>query len=458
MKKNNSLIAGLIIMIFTMSNCSNSKKEQEVKLITLNPGHFHAALVQKSMYEGVSPEVYVYAPEGEELEAHLKLVEKYNTREEDPTQWKENVYKGSDFLEKMLSEKKGNLVVLAGNNKEKTSYIEQSVKAGFNVLADKPMAIDANGFSLLQKAFEEAKKNNVLLYDIMTERYEITNTLQKELFMMGNVFGELEKGTPENPAIVKESIHHFFKNVSGSPLIRPSWYYDVNQLGDGLVDVTTHLVDLIQWTCFPDQILDYHKDINMNDAKRWATLITPSQFKKSTNKDTYPDFLKKDLKDSVLSVYSNGEMNYTIKGVTAKVSVIWNYQAPEGTGDTHFSEIKGTKASLKIKQGKEQGFKPVLYIEPKQHNDLDYKRALFDGFVKLQKKYPGIELKEVTNGYEVIIPESYKVGHEAHFAEVARKYLAYLKEGKLPEWEVPNMIAKYYTTTSALELAKKGAK
>lgn len=447
-----------MVTAFTMSNCSNPKKEQEVKLITLNPGHFHAALVQKSMYEGVSPEVYVYAPEGEELEAHLKLVEKYNTREEDPTQWKENVYKGSDFLEKMLSEKKGNLVVLAGNNKEKTSYIEKSVKAGFNVLADKPMAIDANGFSLLQKAFEEAKKNNVLLYDIMTERYEITNTLQKELFMMGNVFGELEKGTLENPAIVKESIHHFFKNVSGSPLIRPSWYYDVNQLGDGLVDVTTHLVDLIQWTCFPDQILDYHKDINMNNAKRWATLITPSQFKKSTNKDTYPDFLKKDLKDSVLSVYSNGEMNYTIKGVTAKVSVIWNYQAPEGTGDTHFSEIKGTKASLKIKQGKEHGFKPVLYIEPKQYNDLDYKRALFDGFVKLQKKYPGIELKEVTNGYEVIIPESYKVGHEAHFAEVARKYLAYLKEGKLPEWEVPNMIAKYYTTTSALELAKKGAK
>jgi hypothetical protein len=27
-------------------------------------------------------------------------------------------------------------------------------------------------------------------------------------------------------------------------------------------------------------------------------------------------------------------------------------------------------------------------------------------------------------------------------------------DGKLPEWEVPNMIAKYYTTTKALEIAK----
>lgn len=71
----------------------------------------------------------------------------------------------------------------------------------------------------------------------------------------------------------------------------------------------------------------------------------------------------------------------------------------------------------------------------------------------MAKRYPGIELKDTVDGYEVIIPESYKVGHEAHFAEVTRKFLSYLKEGRLPDWEVPNMIAKYYTTTSALELA-----
>jgi len=28
-----------------------------------------------------------------------------------------------------------------------------------------------------------------------------------------------------------------------------------------------------------------------------------------------------------------------------------------------------------------------------------------------------------------------------------------LKERKLPAWEVPNMLAKYYTTTKALEMA-----
>jgi hypothetical protein len=73
----------------------------------------------------------------------------------------------------------------------------------------------------------------------------------------------------------------------------------------------------------------------------------------------------------------------------------------------------------------------------------------------VQTKYPGIELKKTVAGWEVIIPENYKEGHEAHFGRVAEKFLQYLKEGKLPHWEVPNMIAKYYTTTRALELATK---
>ena len=132
-------------------------------------------------------------------------------------------------MDKMLSEKKGNIVVLAGNNQKKTDYIKKSVDAGLNVLADKPMAIDENGFNLLKQAFESAKSNNVLLYDIMTERYEITNTLQRELAQVTEIFGTLEKGTPENPSVVKESVHHFFKYISGEPIVRPTWFFDVNQ-------------------------------------------------------------------------------------------------------------------------------------------------------------------------------------------------------------------------------------
>jgi hypothetical protein len=34
-----------------------------------------------------------------------------------------------------------------------------------------------------------------------------------------------------------------------------------------------------------------------------------------------------------------------------------------------------------------------------------------------------------------------------------KRYLHFLKEKRLPVWEVPNMIAKYYTATKALEIA-----
>ena len=57
----------------------------EVKLITLDPGHFHAALVQKNMYDQVNPEVFVYAPKGADLNEHLKKIEGYNTRAQNPT-------------------------------------------------------------------------------------------------------------------------------------------------------------------------------------------------------------------------------------------------------------------------------------------------------------------------------------------------------------------------------------
>src|SRR5665811_10906 len=70
----------------------------EVKIMTLDPGHFHAALVQKSMYDQVDPVVHVYAPEGPDVQGHLALINAYNTRAENPTSWEEVVYKGDDFL------------------------------------------------------------------------------------------------------------------------------------------------------------------------------------------------------------------------------------------------------------------------------------------------------------------------------------------------------------------------
>jgi predicted dehydrogenase len=322
-----------------------------------------------------------------------------------------------------------------------------------NVFADKPMVIDGKGFEQLKDAFEVAKKNNLLLYDIMTERYEITTLLQREFSMIPEIFGELEKGTPEYPAITKESVHHFYKYVSGTVLTRPAWFMDVSQQGEGIVDVMTHLVDLVQWECFPEQVIDYTQDIAISKAGRWATNMSISEFKAITKQDSFPVYLNNSLiNDTTLGIYCNGEINYTIKGVHAKTSVIWNYKAPEGTGDTHYSIMRGTKANLVIKQGAEEQYKPTLYIEP-INPDAGYKLMLTSFLTKLREKYPGLDLTGTNTKMKVVIPEKLKEGHEAHFGRVMEKFLEYLKNKNMPAWEVPNMLAKYYTTTKALELA-----
>jgi predicted dehydrogenase len=445
-------------LLFSVGSCGSKqsateKKDEKIRIITLDPGHFHAALLQKSMYNEIDSVVHVYAPDGTELDNHMKLVDSYNTRAENPTSWKHEIYRGADYLDKMFSDKAGNVVIISGNNKLKTNYISRSIDSGLNVLADKPLAIDQEGFKSLEKAFSAAKEKNVLLYDIMTERFNIYYVLQRVLSQDTSFFGVLEKGTPDNPAVEQRSVHHFYKNVSGKPLVRPAWFFDVEQEGRGLVDITTHMVDLIQWECFPDVTLDYKKDINMISAKEWSTQLSPEQFQKSTLKDKFPDYLTKYIKDGKLNVMSNGEMNYTIKGVHARVGIQWNYEAPAGSGDTHFARMRGTKANILIKQGKEQNYKPVVYLEV-LGKGADAEAKVKSATEALQANWPGVSFKKSGDLWEVIIPEKYKVPHEEHFAEVVKNYLNYIKGGKLPDWEIPNMLSKYYTTTLAAEMAK----
>jgi len=443
--------------------CKNNEMKSGLKpvhLITLDPGHFHAALVQKTMYDDVDSTVHVYAPERNDLQLHLGRVNAYNNRVENPTRWNEVVYKGDDFFEKMIAEKKGNVVVLSGNNQKKSEYILRSLENGFNVFADKPMVIDSKGFEELKKAFDIAKEKKLLLYDIMTERFEITTMLQRELAMTPEVFGELEKGTIDNPAVAMESEHNFYKNVSGSVVVRPGWFMDGSQQGQGIVDVSTHLVDLVQWECFPEQDLDYTKDILIDSAVQWPTRMTNSQFKTITKLDSIPAYLDKDKQnDTTINVWSNGQFSYTIKGVHAKIYVEWKYQTASGV-DTHYSIIRGTKAALEIRQGVNEEYKPVLYILPNkdiiESGKMDeYEKFLALRIKQLQIKYPGLELEKKFHEWKVIIPDKYKEGHEEHFAKVTNNFLEYLKNHNMPSWEVPNMLAKYYTTTKALELAKQ---
>ena len=442
-----------IAIAVLIMGCESKEENANVKLMTLDPGHFHAALIQKTSYQEIDSTVDVYAPDGPEVKDFLSKIQGYNNRAENPTNWTVNTHLSEDYLEKMITEKPGNVMVVSGKNSKKIDYVLAAVNAGLNVYADKPLVVNQEGFEKLKKVFEIAKEKNLLVYDIMTERFEVTTGIQKALSMKSEVFGMLLDGTPSEPSVSKESVHHLSKIVSGKPLVRPAWFLDTKQQGEGIVDVTTHLVDLVQWEAFPGQIID-QSDIKIISCKRWTTSLAPDQFKNITGLADYPEYLEKDVKSDTLNIYCNGEINYTIKGKHAKVSVIWNYKAPEGTGDTHQSIMRGSRSDLIIKQGDAENYKPSLYVVSK--GGENFESNLNNALESIQGEYPGIEANKISDSkWKILIPEVLKIGHEAHFGQVTDNFLKYYKDGKLPAWEVPNMITKYYITTQAYKKALK---
>ena len=422
-----------------------------VQFVTLDPGHFHASLVQNRSYPEVSPEVKVFAPDGPELESHLKLVEAFNTREASPTAWREDVYRGGDYLEKFVAAAKSGalggapIVILAGKNNRKGDYALAAVEAGCNVLSDKPMAITPEVFAKTEKAALLAREKGLFFADIMTERNEITTILQRELSMDSRLYGEQEKGTPDDPAVVKESVHHFCKLVNGVPLKRPEWYYDTAVQGEGIVDVTTHIVDIVQWSTFPGVRLT-KDDVKVLSARTWDTPISPEQFKMSTGGEI----------PSTLQCRANGEFTWSLCGVNCRVSVIWNFMAPKGTGDTHYSHMRGSRAELSIRQGAEEGFRPVLYVTARR-DAADTKRALDAALDRIAVKWPGVRAEATSRDgvWKVVYPKKYDIGHEAHFSEVVKKFLGWMKAGREDPYYIDNMLVKYYTIVEAWKLSRR---
>jgi predicted dehydrogenase len=413
----------------------------EFRLITLDPGHFHAALVQKEMYPGVSKRVAVYAPLGPDLLEHLNRIARFNRRRESPTSWDLDIHTGPDSLQRMVEERPGNLVVLSGRNGGKIGLIRASLDAGLNVLADKPWIVRSADLASLETALSTAAGRGLLAYDIMTERYEITSILQRELVNDPEVFGAILPGSLDAPAVYMESVHHILKMVAGAPNLRPTWFFDVGEQGEALADVGTHLVDLAQWTLFPGQGIDYRRDIQLLAASRWPTPVTSEQFRQVTGEP-----------GDALDYYCNTRVSYALRGVHIKLDVLWHWEPPAGAGDTHFAVYRGSRANIEVRQGKEENFQPELYVVPR-HTAV--KAALEKKIAGLAAQYPGIAAEDHGSQVRVTIPSVYRVGHEAHFAEVTRRFFDYWRNpGTFPAWENANMLAKYYTCTAGVELSR----
>lgn len=445
----NILFCCLLVMFAACTNLE-SKNKNKIELIIIQPEHFHAALVQKYMHDDIDSSAYLFAENAASAEGYQNLIQQFNSREEQPTNWEIIAYYGNDFLDQLFRSDIGNVVVLAGDNQRKIDYVTRSVANKKDVFADKPLVIDAEGYDQLVSLFQSKDKETPLVYDIMTERFDIKNRIVKALLLDQDFSGGINQNV-DQPAIQFSSTHHFIKEVSGKPLIRPAMFYNTLQQGEGLVDVTTHYIDLVYWMLSSEEPIDIAKDLQLDSSFRWSTRVSQAEFVQSTNLKDYPEFLKSNLlEDKSLPVFSNGKLGFTFKGVPVSIAVQWDVGSVGGSADRFLASFDAKNCRIEIRADKAGAM--AVFVTPYEESD-QFEEKLMSS-LQMQSDLPGLSVVKDDDAYQIIIPQELYLSHEEHFSKVLEQFLTYRKQGNLPEWEKSFILAKYYLTTEALKQAK----
>src|SRR3989441_3712500 len=161
-------------------------------LLFLDPGHFHAALTLRVPQARAADEVFVYAREGAELRDFLALVERFNRRSPHPTRWRPVVTTSDDPLERLVGERRGDVVVLAGKNGGKAPTIRRLHESGFHVLADQPWLVEPADLQHARAGLEGWP----LAAEIMTGRHDVAAGLVKRLVGAPALFGAFRDDGP----------------------------------------------------------------------------------------------------------------------------------------------------------------------------------------------------------------------------------------------------------------------
>lgn len=430
------------------------KTSDPVSLVTLAPGHFHAALVQKEAVAGVDAHVRVYAPLDPDLAIHVERIARFNSRANAPTHWTLDVHAGADWLERFQRERAGNVAIISGRNRLKIDLILAAIRSGYCVLADKPWIVEAGDFPKLEMALAEADERGVFALDIMTERWEATSLLQRELIGETEVLGEPLRGSADEPALHIESVHYLCKDVAGVPLCRPAWWYDPSVAGEGIADVGTHLADLAMWLLFPGSAIDRCQDIDLISASRWPTPIDRESFRENTGLTDFPAELAGLRDGSSLNYFGNGTVEYRLRDRFVRLTTKWGVKAEPGHGDTHHCSVRGSRSTVTVCHEPTLGNGPQVLVTPVESSDLEAIEKRIEAIAS-RLKY---RVDRIGDRLWVRIPESARTGHEAHFAAVLGEFIGIFRDrARLPDWERSNLQAKYFVTTEAVRLAREFA-
>ena len=260
------------------------------RFMTLDPGHFHAALVQKEMYPGrlaAGRRLRAARPgPGRPPRPRRRLQPARDSRHELASS---RSTPGPTTSSACCARSRATSSCSPAATRARSSASARSVDAGLHVLVDKPWILRPPTCRRSTPRWPRPTAQHVVAYDIMTERFEITSILQRALVNDPAVFGEQLPGTPAEPGVYMESVHHLMKVVSGAPNIRPAWFFDIDAAGRGPqrhrhAPGRSGAVDAVSR---PGR--RRRADVKVLSAYRWPTMIPEADFKRVTGSAGFPD-------------------------------------------------------------------------------------------------------------------------------------------------------------------------
>ena len=407
-----------------------------------DPGHFHAALLFFRGNRRVDRTVHLYAPPGPDVEKFINLIDGFNGREEEPTDWRLECHIGGDALDAMIADRRGRIIILAGRNGPRLALMHRLHDEGFHVLADKPWLTDSAALPHLD-AITGAPP---LAIDIMTGRHSAFAGMRNAIINTASVFGALGDGT-DQPALEFTSRHHLLKIVGGQPLQRPAWFYNVNVQGDGLVDIQSHYVDQAQWIIAGRHRFDSDRDWEVVNAERWTTPVPLDLFRESTGETAFPDYLSHAVEGGQLHLACNGRIEYRLRGVRVRQHCEWGLREAGGGGDIHGFTARGENAELTVQHGPETGFQAEMRLRLRSDHALD------TALGQWRAGYPGLEITPSNGGYILRLAPAAEVGHDGQFPLMLNQFLDLVEADAWPADLAARIRTRYTLLARARDFA-----
>jgi predicted dehydrogenase len=426
-----------------------------VRLMTLDPSHFHAALLTQRRVEGVHPRVYVYSDFSKELLTYLEWMQLGHSRIPHGQGWEMDVRASDRWRARALQEQPGNTVVITGANRSKIDLMLDSVRAGLHVIADKGWIVDQADFPMLETLIHEAELREVLLWEMMPLRHKIAHKLLREILYLPEIFGDILSGTVEDPALTIDSTQFLQKSPIGLPVIRPTWWLDHHISGHVLADSMNYLVDLAFWMLFPGEPIQHISDAECLDASGWASPVSEEQFHAITGLTKAPEIFRTDGK---IMFESNGLMAFTVKGVHIRTNCQWDFDSERKAGDIHDFVARGSRSMVTLTCPPKPSESPwELLVIPNRSADKPLiSLALQQALSRWRPHHPGLYLREHPSSIEVVIPNSETSDSVSNFEQILIGFVnAFRNPRSIPAWEGSNRLARYYLTTRATEIAEK---